>query len=140
MTTEQIGGSAKVSINDLYAFCTAALTKVGVGEADARTTADVLVMTDTWGVFTHGVKALRRLCPPSAGRRAPRGGEAEGGRRGAGVGDRRRRSGLGMVVSVFAMGVAIAKARACGIGYAGVRNSCHFGAAGYYASLAAVTT
>ena len=35
------------------------------------------------------------------------------------------------------MNPAIAKARQTGIGYAGVRNSCHFGAAGYYAWLAA---
>ena len=42
-----------------------------------------------------------------------------------------------MVTSVFAMKAAIAKARACGIGYAGVFNSCHFGAAGYYAAMAA---
>ena len=41
-----------------------------------------------------------------------------------------------MVASTFAM-AAIAKARACGIGYAGVFNSCHFGAAGYYAAMAA---
>jgi len=42
-----------------------------------------------------------------------------------------------MVTSVFAMRLAMDKARACGVGYVGVRNSCHFGAAGYYASLAA---
>ncbi len=42
-----------------------------------------------------------------------------------------------MVTSTFAMRAAIEKARACGIGYAGVFNSCHFGAAGYYAAMAA---
>ena len=46
-------------------------------------------------------------------------------------------SALGMVASTFAMRAAIEKARACGIGYAGVFNSCHFGAAGYYAAMAA---
>ena len=35
------------------------------------------------------------------------------------------------------MELAMDKARKCGIGYVGVRNSCHFGAAGYYANLAA---
>jgi len=49
----------KVSVQDLHCFCVEALTKAGVGEADARTTADVLVTTDTWGTFTHGTKALR---------------------------------------------------------------------------------
>ena len=37
----------------------AALRKCGVSEADARVTTDVLVTTDTFGVFTHGVKCLR---------------------------------------------------------------------------------
>src|SRR5258708_36945046 len=41
-----------------------------------------------------------------------------------------------MVTSTFAMRTAIAKAKAAGIGYAGVRNSCHFGAAGCYALMA----
>ena len=44
----------KVLVQDLHAFCVEALTQIGVGETDARTTADVLVTTDTWGTFTHG--------------------------------------------------------------------------------------
>ena len=106
---------------------------MGVGPEAARTTADVLVTTDTWGVFTHGVKALRGYV------RRLRGGGlrtdarphvvSEGPAWAIVDGD----SGLGMVTSVLAMQTAMAKAKACGIGYAGVRNSCHFGAAGYYA-------
>jgi LDH2 family malate/lactate/ureidoglycolate dehydrogenase len=42
-----------------------------------------------------------------------------------------------MVTSVAAMDIAIKKARQAGIGMAGVYNSCHFGAAGYYAVMAA---
>src|SRR2546425_11584844 len=49
----------RVSPQNLHAFCVEALTKVGVDQRDARTTADVLVTTDTWGTFTHGTKALR---------------------------------------------------------------------------------
>src|SRR5204863_8030459 len=49
----------KILVQDLHAFCVEALTQIGVGETDARTTADVLVTTDTWGTFTHGTKALR---------------------------------------------------------------------------------
>jgi LDH2 family malate/lactate/ureidoglycolate dehydrogenase len=43
---------------------------------------------------------------------------------------------MAMVPSVMAMNLAIHKAKACGIGYAGVRHSTHFGAAGYYAAMA----
>jgi LDH2 family malate/lactate/ureidoglycolate dehydrogenase len=126
-----------VTVEELWAFCVAALTKVGVGEEDARTTADVLVTTDAWGIYTHGVKALggyirriraggiRRDARPTISAQGPGWALIDGG------------SGLGMVTSVFAMRAAIGKARACGIGYAGVFNSCHFGAAGYYAAMAA---
>ena len=126
-----------IAVEDLRAFCLEALAKVGVDEPEARTTADVLVTTDTWGVHTHGVKALggyvRRLRAGGLKARAKPAVVAEGPGWATVDGD----SGLGMVVSVFAMGVAIEKAHTCGIGYAGVRNSCHFGAAGYYAALAA---
>jgi LDH2 family malate/lactate/ureidoglycolate dehydrogenase len=43
---------------------------------------------------------------------------------------------MGMVAGVMAMEAAIRKAAAAPIGYVGVRNSNHFGAAGYYACLA----
>ena len=105
--------------------------------SDAAIGADVLSMTDGWGVFTHGSKALRgyvrRLY---AGGLNPGGRPAivaEGGAWAVVDGD----SSLGMVTSTFAMKAAIEKARANGIGYVGVRNSCHFGAAGYYSWLAA---
>jgi ureidoglycolate dehydrogenase (NAD+) len=126
-----------IPVANLHRFCTAALTAVGVGAADAKTTADVLVTTDTWGVFTHGTKSLRGYVKRLRG----------GGLRAAGKpkvlsdgpawaivdGD----SALGMVSSVFAMDTAIAKAKKTGIAYVGLRNSCHFGAAGYYAWRAA---
>lgn len=108
-----------------------------MSESDARTGADALATTDAWGVFTHGTKSLagylRRL---KAGGIKPRGQPRILGQGGAWAlidGD----SALGLVTSVFAMETAIAKARAQGIAYVGVRNSCHFGAAGYYAWLAA---
>lgn len=126
----------KIVAAELEAFCTRALTQVGVREADARTTAAVLVTTDTWGIFTHGVKNLRGYV-----RRLKGGGlrakgkpfmAAEGPAWAIVDGD----SALGMVSSTFAMRTAIGKARTAGIAYVGLRNSCHFGAAGYYASLA----
>lgn len=46
--------------------------------------------------------------------------------------------GLGYYPSVMAMEMAIAKARAHGIAAVGVRNSAHFGAAGYYTRMAAL--
>lgn len=124
-------------VDALHAFCVATLQQLGVPEDNAQTSADVLVTTDTWGIFTHGVKALRgyarRLrggglqagaCPTVVAE-GPAWAVVDGG------------SALGMVTSVLAMQTAVRKARAAGIGFVGVRNSCHFGAAGYYANLAA---
>jgi LDH2 family malate/lactate/ureidoglycolate dehydrogenase len=46
-------------------------------------------------------------------------------------------NGLGLVASRIALDKAIEFAKACGVGAVAVRNSSHFGAAGYYAELAA---
>ena len=51
--------TAIVSVSDLDEFCRTVLRKCGLSEADARVTADVLVTTDTFGVFTHGIKSLK---------------------------------------------------------------------------------
>lgn len=118
-------------------FCVDALALAGVAPAEARAAAEVLATTDAWGVHTHGVKSLRGyLRRLLAGGLDPRGRPhlvVEAGAWGLVDAD----SCLGMIGSTFAMDVAIRKARAHGLGYVGVRNSCHFGAAGYYAWMAA---
>jgi len=126
-----------VPIDALRKFTIDAFRSTGVSEADAATGADVLVTTDAWGVFTHGTKSLagylRRLrggglrasAQPSITDEGPAWASIDGN------------SALGMVTSTMAMQTAIARARTQGIAYVGVRNSCHFGAAGYYAWLAA---
>ncbi len=126
----------KISVADLESFCLEALTKAGVGDADARATTDVLVTTDTWGTFTHGTKALRAYIRRLRGGGLKNRGTpkiiTEGAAWALVDGD----SSLGMVSSVFAMKAAMAKARTSGIAYAGLRNNCHYGAAGYYAAMA----
>lgn len=126
-----------VSVSNLEDFCVAALRQCGMSEANARLTADVLVTTDAMGVFTHGVKALRgyvrRLraggiraeAVPTILSEGPTWALVDG------------QAGMGMVTSVFAMKAAIERAKKSGMAYVGVRNSCHFGAAGYYAVMAA---
>ncbi len=126
-----------VPFDALHVFTRDAFVAAGMSEADAMTGADVLATTDAWGVFTHGTKCLagylRRL---QCGGLRPRGVPrivAEGGAWATVDGD----SSLGLTTSVFAVQTAIAKAKQQGVAYVGVRNSCHFGAAGYYTWLAA---
>jgi LDH2 family malate/lactate/ureidoglycolate dehydrogenase len=126
----------KVAASKLEAFCVAALRKARLSETDARTTADILVTTDAWGVFTHGTKNLRGYIRRlrSSGLRANASPKVV--KEGPAWAIIDADSAIGMVGSVFAMRVAMAKAKVSGIGYVGVRNSCHFGAAGCYAAMA----
>ncbi|MCZ6680522.1 MAG: Ldh family oxidoreductase [Candidatus Poribacteria bacterium] len=128
---------SRISVQDLRAFCLEAMRRSGLNEADAGLTADVLVTTDMMGTFTHGTRQLRGLLKNvRSGRINPRAREEI-------VGD-----GLAWVmveahdamppaVSCRSMELAIQKAKVCGLGYVGVKGSSHFGAAGYYANLAA---
>ena len=102
-------------------FCFDVLRRVGISEVDARTITDVLVTTDTWGIFTHGVKNLRgyvrRLRAGGLRPQAKPHVIIEGPAWAIVDGD----SALGMVTSTFAVRIAMAKAKAAGIGYAGRR-------------------
>lgn len=126
-----------IPVDQLQSFCIRCLTKIGMSGRDAATTADALVMTDTMGVFTHGTKLLSGYLNRLKG----------GGYRVAGVPRIEREgpgwavidgdSALGQVGGVFAIETAMAKARAVGIAYVGLRNAGHIGAAGYFAAQAA---
>ncbi|MBL9138442.1 MAG: Ldh family oxidoreductase [Verrucomicrobiales bacterium] len=115
----------------------AALCRAGMKDTDARLSAEVLVLADSWGIFTHGIKNL-----PGYLRRIDAGGIRRDGQprviaEGPAWAIVDGAQSLGMVGSVFAMDLALAKARSAGFGYVGLGNSCHFGAAGCYAVRAA---
>ncbi len=98
--------------------------------------AEVLTTTDTWGTHSHGTRQIRPLM------RAVKSGGIRPGARptvlrdGPGWALVDARMAMPMVVAVHAMETAIVKAASAGIGYVGVAHSSHFGAAGYYATLA----
>ncbi|MCK4401868.1 Ldh family oxidoreductase [bacterium] len=129
--------TVKISTDTLKAFCVEAMLKAGMRKEDAETTARVLVATDMWGTFTHGSKQLRKLlknfrdgrmdpqAAPEVVRQGPAWALFDGHR------------AMPMVSSVRAMETAIKKAKETGIAYTVVKNSGHYGAAGYYANMAA---
>lgn len=132
-----MSSSILISADALHQFVTLALSRAGMSASDANTVADVLVTTDTWGVFTHGTKLLKDYV-----RRLRAGGIRQGAApviaaEGPAWATVDGQAAMGHIAAVFAMRTAIAKARTCGIAYVNVRNTCHFGAAGYYAWLAA---
>jgi ureidoglycolate dehydrogenase (NAD+) len=126
-----------IRVGDLQQLAETILRKCGLSEADARTAADVLVTTDTFGVYTHGVKCLAGYVKRLQGGGLKAKAVPRIDREGPGWAVVDGQSALAMITSVFAMNTAIEKARTTGIAYVGVRDSCHFGAAGYYANLAA---
>lgn len=127
----------RIELDTLKQFTITTLEKTGVSKKDAETTADALVTTDMFGVFSHGTKNLYQyILKMQEGGLDPKAVpvvEAQGPAWAIVNGN----AAIGMVSSCRAMKLAIEKARECGIAYVGVKNSCHFGAAGYYANLAA---
>ncbi len=123
----------RVSPECLKDFCAKCFQCVGVSKSDALITADILVTADLRGIASHGVAHLKRyvdglrngIINPRPQERTivenPATATIDAG------------AGLGPPVSYRAMQIAIEKARSVGAGFVAVRNSNHFGIAGYYA-------
>ena len=122
---------------DLQAFVERALTCVGVDEQQARTVADILVAADLRGIESHGVARLRWFYVDRvrSGTIDPR-PRYEVVRESATALLLDAGNGLGHPASHLAMTRTIDRARASGIAFAAVRNSNHYGIAGYYAMMA----
>lgn len=129
--------NGRVRVADLEAYCVNAMLKAGMREEDARTTAQVLVTSDTWGIYTHGTKQLRPLLIHMRDGGLDPHATPQIAAEGAAWAHVDGHYAMPPVTAVMAMRAAIAKARTAGIGFAGVMHSSHFGAAGYYAMMAA---
>ncbi len=123
--------------NALEAFVTEAMRRYGIHEADAQIAARILVTTDTWGVHTHGTRQLRPLLKNFPIGRLDAEAASEVIREGAAWALVDGHHSLPFVTAQRAMELAIQKAKVAGIGYVSVIHTSHFGAAGYYATLAA---
>lgn len=126
-----------VSISILNETVTQMLLRCGLGPNQAAATAEALVTTDAMGVFTHGTKLLAGYIKKLQGGGYVAAGEPVIEREGPGWAIIDGQAALGQLGSMFAIRVAIQKARQVGIAYVGLRNTGHIGAAGYYATLAA---
>lgn len=122
--------------HQLRTFTTAVFKKMGCTNEDADLAADVLIRSDLRGVDSHGVARLSgyvRLWEKNRINAKPHITIAHETATTATVdGD----GGLGLVVAPFAMKIAIEKAKKYGSGWVAVKNSNHFGIAGYHSLLA----
>lgn len=120
----------------LRSFTEKIFLKMGCSTTDAELAADVLLKSDLRGIDSHGVARLsgyvrlwekKRInaCPDiRIIHETPTTATIDGD------------AGLGLVVAPFAMKVAIEKAEKYGSGWISVKNSNHFGIAGYHALMA----
>lgn len=130
----------RVTEDSLRALTSAILERQGMPAADAVLAAEILVTADLMGIDSHGVAHLdthvgyvpgfrQGIVTPAPSLRilheTPATARVDADR------------GFGPVTGHRAMSLAIEKARVAGVGMVAVDNARHFGAAGYYALMAA---
>ncbi len=128
---------AWIPFEDLEKFMREALVNAGIPKADAKTIGEVLIESDKRGIDSHGIGRLKPIYID----RIDKGImnpiteiEVLKDEKATAVLD--GHNGLGHVVSKKAMSMAIEKAKEYGVGIVAVRNSTHYGIAGYYALMA----
>jgi L-2-hydroxycarboxylate dehydrogenase (NAD+) len=120
----------------LRAFALEVFRSMGCTDQDAHTATNVLLQADLRGIDSHGLARLSgyvRLWEAKRVNSQPKIKTVHETPSTAVVdGDK----GLGLVVAPHAMTIAIEKARQVGTGWVAVKNSNHFGIAGYHSMMA----
>ena len=122
--------------NSLKQFAFDAFKKINCKDADAQLATNVLLSADLRGIDSHGLARLSgyvRLWEAKRVNSQPKIKTVHETPSTAVVdGDQ----GLGLLVAPHAMNIAIAKAKQVGTGWVAVKNSNHFGIAGYHSMMA----
>lgn len=120
----------------LQQFCEDAFVRFGFSREESEKITDVLLLADLYGVKSHGVQRLVRYhkaiengsinihAKPEIVFQTPVSAVIDG------------HSGMGQLIGIYAMELAIEKAKASGMAFVSVRNSNHYGIAGYYTKMA----
>lgn len=121
----------------ITSFVTDAFVGVGIPREDAEICADVLLESDKRGIESHGVNRFKPIYIDRInwGIQNPI-TNFEVIRETATTAVVDGHDGMGQVIGYKAMEMAIKKAKKYGMGMVAVRNSCHYGIAGYYPSMA----
>lgn len=124
------------SYETLHRFCMEAFEKFGFTSEQADIIQDVLLTSDLYGIESHGMQRMVRYhkciengmiqigAKPEVVFETPISAVIDA------------HDGMGQLVSFEAMRLAIRKAKESGVGIVTVRNSNHYGIAGYYAKMA----
>ncbi len=126
----------RYSYETLEKFCLDCFGKFGFSPDESRIITDVLLLSDLYGIESHGMQRLARYhkgiekglikveAKPEIVFETPVSAVIEGN------------DGMGQLISHKAMSIAIEKAKQTGMAVVTVRNSNHFGIAGFYAKMA----
>ncbi|MBE6671873.1 MAG: Ldh family oxidoreductase [Ruminococcaceae bacterium] len=124
------------SYETLHRFCMDAFQKFGFTEKEADIIQDVLLTSDLYGIESHGMQRMVRYhkCIEKGMIKIEAKPEVVFDTPISAVID--AHDAMGQLVGYQAMELAIAKAKTSGVGIVSVRNSNHYGIAGYYAKMA----
>ncbi len=123
-------------IDTLERFCADVFAAFGFTAEESANISDVLLTADLYGIESHGMQRMVRYHKgiekgqihvdekPEIVFETPISAVIDG------------HSAMGQLTSIFAMNKAIEKAKATGVGVVSVRESNHYGIAGYYAQMA----
>ena len=126
----------RYSYEQLERFCNDCFEKFGFTKDESKIISDVLLLSDLYGIESHGMQRLARYhkgiekglikieAKPEIVYETPVSAVIDGN------------DGMGQLISHKAMSIAIEKAKTSGMAIVTVRNSNHFGIAGYYAKMA----
>lgn len=130
-------GQKYIGFEVIEKFMLNVMVKAGIPEDDAKTIGDVLLQADKFGFDSHGVNRLKPIyldrirdgvLNPVTNfeivKEGPTTAVVDG------------HNGMGHVIGFNAMKIAIEKAKKFGMGMVAVRNSTHYGFAGYYPLMA----
>lgn len=121
----------------MESFMVDVFKKVGVPEEDAKICAEILITADKRGIESHGVGRFKPIYVDriKAGIQNPA-TNFEIVKEGPTTAVVDGHDGMGHVIGKKAMQMAIDKAKKYGMGMVAVRNSTHYGIAGYFATMA----
>ena len=129
-------GYQHYSYETLKRFCNDAFRNFGFNEKESDIITDVLLTSDLYGIESHGMQRMVRYhkciaknmidvhAIPEVVFETPISAVIDA------------HEAMGQLVGHQAMEMAIAKAKVSGVGSVSVRNSNHYGIAGYYAKMA----
>lgn len=120
----------------LFQYAYDIFTSIGCSEQDATLASKVLLSADVRGIDSHGIARLSGYVRLWEAKRVNANPDLRIIHESPSTATVDADSALGLVAAPYAMQIAIDKAEKCGTGWVSVRNSNHFGIAGYHAMMA----